>query len=87
MVLLCLRCQKNKEKPSRGEVVVGLSAHIPHDTQNGPILIPAKNDFKTASEIVLKLSFIFGRFWEAKGALKWSPNGTKIDPKFGLVLS
>ena len=76
--------QKNKEKPSRGEVVAGLPAHTPHDTQIGPILIPkwfqiwSQNDIRNC----VKIEPNFGMLLEAKRSPKmkptWSQNCSQV---------
>ena len=84
MVLLCLRCQQNKEKQSRGEVAAGLSAHIPHDTRIGPILIPkwfhnwSQNGIINCDKIKLHLLMPFGAKRSPKMEPKWSPNCSQV---------
>ena len=84
MVLRCLRCQKNKEKPSRGEVAAGLSAHIPHDTQIGPILIPkwlqnwSQNGIRNCVKLKLHLWMFFGAKRSPKIEPKWRQNCSQV---------
>ena len=80
MVLLCLRCQKIKEKQYRGDVAVGLSGHIWQDTQIGPILTRkwlqnlSQNGIRNCVKIKLRLWMFFGARKSPKMEPKWSQN-------------